>query len=208
MSELSREMLARGVTDLIYAVGFSPTFVPADDRTKAAAVDYAGTLRLIAAAEAAKLPGRFVLVSSLGVNATTQSAQLLDGSLGGVLGQKALAEAALRRSALDWCIVRPGLLQKEVTQGGVLLGPEDRWTATRRDREGLGGPVKAPTLSRVERRRLRGHARAGRRVCVAALSGDARTFRGASSRWWRGPTPLIRVGMVARSASWVPSRSL
>ena len=31
-------------------------------------------------------------------------------------------------SSLDWTIVRPGLLQKEATQGGILLGAADRWT--------------------------------------------------------------------------------
>ena len=43
---------------------------------------------------------------------------------GGVLLQKGRAEAELRRSSgLDWAILRPGLLQKEAVQGGVLLGP-------------------------------------------------------------------------------------
>ena len=43
---------------------------------------------------------------------------------GGVLLQKGRAEAVLRRSSgLDWAILRPGLLQKEAVQGGVLLGP-------------------------------------------------------------------------------------
>ena len=89
----------------------------------------AGTLHLIEAASACKLPGRFVLVSSLGVNASSKSAQLLDASLGRVLLQKGQAEAALRRTdALDWTIVRPGLLQgKDTPAGGVLLGPAGRW---------------------------------------------------------------------------------
>ena len=68
-------------------------------------------MRLISACEAAALPGRFVLVSSLGVSLSTPSARLLDASLGGVLQQKGAAEAVLRNStSLDWTIIRPGLL--------------------------------------------------------------------------------------------------
>ena len=73
-SWLSKEMSTRSVTDVICTLGFSPTFIPSDDRELAATVDYLGTLKLIRAAEAAKLSGRFVLVSSLGINATTESA--------------------------------------------------------------------------------------------------------------------------------------
>lgn len=145
-SDLTAEMLRLGVSDVICAVGFSPTFIPEQDRQLAEAVDYYGTLRLVSAAEACKLPGRFVLLSSLGVGSlsSSPSARLLDGSLGNVLVQKAAAERALkatgqsgqpgqpgaggRSGGLDWTIVRPGLLLKEATQGGVLLGPEDRWT--------------------------------------------------------------------------------
>lgn len=121
---LAHSMLRRGVTDVICTVGYSPTFVPSEDRRLAAAVDNDGTRRLIAAAETIGLSGRFVLVSSLGIARSTESARLLDSSLGGVLGQKAAAEASLRMSKLDWCVVRPGLLQKEVRQGELLLGGE------------------------------------------------------------------------------------
>jgi hypothetical protein len=131
IAELASQLASLHVTDLVCAIGFSPSFLPEDDRRLAEAVDYRATVRLIRAAELAKLPGRFVLVSSLGVNATSSSssAQLLDRSLGRVLQQKAAAEDALRGTAtLGWTIVRPGLLlQRQVSYGGVLLGPEDRW---------------------------------------------------------------------------------
>ena len=104
-------------------------------------------MRLIRAAAAAGLPGRFVLVSSLGIDLTTPSARLLDASLGGVLRQKAKAEAALRGTAgLDWAIVRPGLLDVTRPAGGVLLGPAGRWTGdAARDAVGPGGPVACAT---------------------------------------------------------------
>ena len=177
-------MLRLGVTDVVCAAGFSPTFVPEEDRRLAEAVDYLGTLKLITAAEAAKLPGRFVLVSSLGVNAlsSSSSAKLLDSSLGNVLVQKAAAEKALKAvpsTGLDWTIVRPGLLLKETTQGGILLGPEDRWTGAdaERDRQGLGPPVKcaSPFLASsgavcaATRRQVA-------EVCVAALTGEPSLF--------------------------------
>ena len=163
---------------MICAAGFAPTYVPSDDRRLAEAVDYLGTRALVAAAEGASLRGRFVLVSSLGVNATASSAsaRLLDSSLGNVLAQKLAAEAYLRRrgGSLDWCIVRPGLLLKDREQGGLLLGPEDRWTGADADadREGLGPPVKcqSPFLASsgavcaATRRQVAS-------VCVEALEG-------------------------------------
>lgn len=94
--------------------------------------------------------------------------------------QKAAAERALRQSErLDWCIVRPGLLLKEQTQGGVILGGEDRWTGVdaERDRGTLGGPVKcaSPFLasSGAVCAATRGQVAA---VCVEALRGDPRIF--------------------------------
>ncbi len=173
---LSHELVARDVRAVICAAGFAPTFVPAEDRRLAEQVDGLGTRRLVAACEAARLPGRLVLVSSLGVNATasSQSARLLDASLGNVLQQKAVAEAACRASALDWCIVRPGLLQRDTAAGGVLLGPEDRWLGADADadRSHLGPRVSCPSpflassgaVCATSRRQLAA-------VCVSALDG-------------------------------------
>ena len=176
---LSEQMISRGVTDVICTLGFSPTFIPETDRRLAEQVDYLGTLKLIAAAEAAKIRGRFVLVSSLGVNSTSDSAKLLNSSLGGVLLQKSRAEATLRSSrTLDWCIVRPGLLLKEVTQGGVLLGPEDRFTGdAAKDSDGLGAPVKCPSPFLASSGAVCAATRAQvADVCVAALTGEPALF--------------------------------
>ena len=171
-------MRSRGVTDVICTVGFTPTFVPADDRKLAAAVDNEGTRRLIAAADAAQLSGRFVLVSSLGIARSTQSARMLDSSLGGVLEQKAAAESALRATKLDWCIVRPGLLQKEAVQGGVLIGAADRFTGdAARDGDGLGGAVKCASPFLASSGAVCAATRAQvASICVAALSGERAVF--------------------------------
>ena len=142
-----------------------------------------GTCGLITACEAAKLPGRFVLVSSLGTDAISsavppESARLLDASLGGVLRQKRAAEAALRASALDWTVVRPGLLLKEATQGGILLGAAGRWTGeAATDRvAGLEAPVKCASPFLASSGAVCAATRLQvARVCVAALS-DERTF--------------------------------
>ena len=91
-------------------------------------IDYCGQLRLIAAARAAQLPGRFVMVSSLLADQSltdNPSARLLNSALGNVLEQKRKAEAALRSTpSLDWSIVRPGLLDVSRAQVcGLLLSP-------------------------------------------------------------------------------------
>ena len=76
-AELASMLRTRQVTDAVCTLGYSPTYLPEQDRKLAEAVDYLGTVRLLTACEAAALPGRFVLVSSLGVDAATDSARLL-----------------------------------------------------------------------------------------------------------------------------------
>ena len=137
---LGEQMQREGVTDVISTLGYFPTFVPVDDRALAERVDYCAQLRLIAAARAAKLEGRFIMVSSLLTDeplADNPSARMLNSALGNVLEQKRKAEAALRSGtpSLDWTIVRPGLLDVKKPQGGVLLGPAGRWVGSaERDR--------------------------------------------------------------------------
>lgn len=78
-------------------------------------------------------------------------------------------------SSLDWTIVRPGLLQKEATQGGILLGAADRWTGdAAKDREGLGPPVKCASPFLASSGAVCAATRLQvAQVCVAALNGDA-----------------------------------
>ena len=177
---LSQLIRGQRVTDVICAAGYRPTFVAETDRVVAEAVDARGLSALVEAAEAAELAGRFVLVSSLnaGEAATgTMSARMLDSSLGGVLGQKGRSEARLRSSALDWCILRPGLLYSKPT-GRLIFAPAGRFIGeSDRDRVGLGPPVTCPSpfvassgaVCAVSRGQLAA-------VCVSAL-GDARFSR-------------------------------
>ena len=177
---LTEALIARGVTDVICTIGFKPTFVPDEDRRLAEAIDYCATLRLIAACEAAELPGRFVLVSSLGINSNSSSARILDSSLGGVLQQKRAAEAALRGSSLDWAVVRAGilLLKPSSSQGGLLLAGEDRWLGdAEADGAGLGGKVKCPSPFMASSGAVCSVTRAQlARVCVEAITGDAAIY--------------------------------
>ena len=55
---------------VICTIGYRPSFLPEEDRQAAYAVDRVATERLIQACVAAKIPGRFVLVTSLGVDPT------------------------------------------------------------------------------------------------------------------------------------------
>ena len=103
----------KGIDDVICDVGFVPTFDAEADRRAALAVDRDGAVALVEAAERAKLPGRFVLVSSLlageaAARDRTASYRMLNG-LGGVLDAKRAAEARLRESPIDWTILRPGV---------------------------------------------------------------------------------------------------
>ena len=103
------------VKSIICTLGFVPTFVAAEDRRMAQAIDNKGVCALIQAAESAGLPGRFVLVSSLLASGKTDnlSSQLLN-SLGGVVDAKHASETALASSSLDWTILRPGASERTI----------------------------------------------------------------------------------------------
>ena len=130
----------KGIDDVICDVGFVPTFDAEADRRAALDVDRDGVVALVEAAERAKLPGRFVLVSSLlageaAARDRTASYRMLNG-LGGVLDAKRAAEARLRESPIDWTILRPGVFV-DSPQGGLVVGAEDRFLATTADARGL-----------------------------------------------------------------------
>jgi len=125
---------------VICDVGFVPTFDAEADRRAALDVDRDGVVALVEAAERAKLPGRFVLVSSLlageaAARDRTASYRMLNG-LGGVLDAKRAAEARLRESPIDWTILRPGVFV-DSPQGGLVVGAQDRFLATTADARGL-----------------------------------------------------------------------
>lgn len=72
-----------------------------------AAVDYGLTALLIDALVAAEVPARFVYLSSIGVSPTTKNAYLK---------ARAMAEAKLQASGLEWIIARPSFIVGERDQ--------------------------------------------------------------------------------------------
>eukprot|EP00965_Chrysotila_dentata_P130584 4317148-Pleurochrysis_carterae.AAC.1 len=61
-----RELMEQyAATDVVNAAGYVPSFIATDDAAAAEAVDFAGAVRLIEAAEDVRLSGRFVHVTSL-----------------------------------------------------------------------------------------------------------------------------------------------
>ena len=171
----------RRCDDVICAVGFRPTFASdAADRAAALAVDRDGVAHLVDACERAALAGRFVLVSSLLTGEAARaranlSYRLLNG-LGGVVDAKAGAEARVRRSALDWTILRPGVFV-EAEQGRVAVGGEDRFVGEPDDARGLARVAcKSPFFAAsgaacaVTRAQLAA-------ACVAALADDGASRR-------------------------------
>ena len=120
-AELASELRTRQVTDVVCTLGFAPTYLPEQDRKLAEAVDYLGTLRLLTACEAAALPGRLVLVSSLGVDAATDSARVLLATCYLLLRAQAAtlrAQAATLRAQAATSRAQARLL--DASLGGVL----------------------------------------------------------------------------------------
>ena len=129
-----------GVQVVICCVGFVPTYSSAAyDRAQMWAVDAEGVGRLVRAAEAAGGVRRFVLVSSLLVNAPATASYTLLNTLGGVLEAKAAAEQRLRDSSLAYTILRPGVFALR-PQGGMYLAAEDTFDGEMHDPV-LGPPV-------------------------------------------------------------------
>lgn len=79
-------------------------------------MDYAGAVKLIAAARAAGVP-RYVMVSAMAADPE----HLGDGTFDVYLRAKGRADAELAASGLDWTIVRPGALTDEPGTGRVKI---------------------------------------------------------------------------------------
>ena len=111
-------------------------------------VDYGGIANLVSAAQAAGVQ-RFILISSIGV---THPEHPLN-RFGKVLECKLMGEEALRRSGLDYTIIRPGgLTDKPGGQCGLIVSQGDMFTGTL-SREDLAEislrALEQPNLSRV-----------------------------------------------------------
>ncbi|TVP76597.1 MAG: SDR family oxidoreductase [Gemmatimonadales bacterium] len=82
---------------------------------KTLAVDRDGAIRLIAAMEAAGVP-RYVMLSSRGADPESRG-----HALSSYLRAKGIADAHLRRSELEWTILRPGRLTEDEGTGLITV---------------------------------------------------------------------------------------
>jgi uncharacterized protein YbjT (DUF2867 family) len=104
-----------GADAVVFAAGAGPGSGPERKRT----VDLGAAVRLIEAAQAAKVR-RYVMVSSIGADNPAGGGEAMRP----YLEAKADADAALTSSGLDFTIVRPGRLTNDPGTSRVTAGPD------------------------------------------------------------------------------------
>mmetsp|Transcript_9039 Transcript_9039/g.16582 ORF Transcript_9039/g.16582 Transcript_9039/m.16582 type:complete len:361 (+) Transcript_9039:77-1159(+) len=119
----------KGADAVVCVTGFVPGN-PFSMNKAAHAVDNEGTIKLIDSAKEAGV-SKFVLVSSILTNGRAWGQQDRPGfkitnAFGGVLDEKLEAENYLRKSGLDFTIVRPGGLKDTEPAGTLVVTPEDK----------------------------------------------------------------------------------
>ena len=102
-----------GADAVVFAAGAGPGSGPARKKT----VDLGAALKLIAAAEKLAIR-RYVIVSALGADRVESSSE----EMRPYYEAKGEADEALRRSELDWTVVRPGALTDDPATGRVRAG--------------------------------------------------------------------------------------
>mmetsp|Transcript_63402 Transcript_63402/g.182527 ORF Transcript_63402/g.182527 Transcript_63402/m.182527 type:complete len:328 (+) Transcript_63402:112-1095(+) len=118
----------KGADALVIAVGFVPSN-PLKMNEEAHKVDNVGTCRLIDAAKAAGV-SKVVMVSSILTNGRAWGQEKSPGfvvtnAFGQVLDEKIQAENYLRKSGMDYTIVRPGGLKAKPPTGPLVISGED-----------------------------------------------------------------------------------
>ena len=118
----------KGSSALVIATGFVPGN-PLKMDSAAHAVDNLGTVALVDAAKAAGVK-KVVLVSSILTNGRAWGQENSPGfqitnAFGHVLDEKIVAENYLRKSGLDYTIVRPGGLKAKPPTGPLVVAKED-----------------------------------------------------------------------------------
>ena len=101
------------------AVVFAAGAGPGSGAERKFTMDRDGAIRLLAAAQAARVP-RYEIVSSIGAEAPPEG----DDAFSVYLRAKAEADAAVRDSDRDWTIVRPGRLTDEPGSGRARIDTE------------------------------------------------------------------------------------
>ncbi|EOD09183.1 hypothetical protein EMIHUDRAFT_115392 [Emiliania huxleyi CCMP1516] len=118
----------KGADGLVIAVGFVPGN-PFKMNDAAHAVDNVGTVKLIDAAKVAGVK-KVVLVSSILTDAGAwgqldSAGYKITNAFGNVLEEKLVAEQYLRKSGMDWTIVRPGGLKADPPTGALFVSGEN-----------------------------------------------------------------------------------
>jgi uncharacterized protein YbjT (DUF2867 family) len=125
MEELdSLAEFVEGADAVVFAAGAGPGSGPERKRT----VDLGAAVKLLEAAQATGAR-RYLMVSSIGAGDPSSAS----GAMRPYVEAKAEADAALSASALDWTIVRPGMLTDDPGTGLVWVGQEERRAAVTRD---------------------------------------------------------------------------
>lgn len=104
----------RGSDAIVFTAGAGPGSGPERKRT----VDYGGSMRSAAAAELAGIK-RFVQISAISVDMPIRKDA--DESWTAYVAAKREADEALRGTALDWTIIRPGALTDDPGTGKVSI---------------------------------------------------------------------------------------
>ena len=121
-----------GANSLVIATGFVPGN-PLKMNAAAHEVDNLGTIALVNAAKAAGVK-KVVMVSSILTNGRAWGQEKSPGfvvtnAFGNVLDEKLEAELYLRKSGLDYTIVRPGGLKAKPPVGSLIVSGEDTLNA-------------------------------------------------------------------------------
>merc|ERR1712037_176419 len=128
-----------GADSLVIAVGFVPGN-PLKMNEEAHKVDNLGTVALIDAAKKSGTVKKVVMVSSILTNGRAWGQEespgfVITNAFGKVLDEKIIAENYLRKSGLDYTIVRPGGLKAKPPTGGLIISKEDTLNAGEISRE-------------------------------------------------------------------------
>lgn len=126
-----------GADDIVFTAGCRSGYPVRQSRVKA--TEYHGVLNTLEAAARQRFAGRFVYMTSSGVNDRSFWTVALNAWKGNTLFWRGRAEEQIRRSGLRYAVVRAGFLlnrpggqhRLEVTQAPLPLSP--RWRIARAD---------------------------------------------------------------------------
>jgi len=127
VDDLAKTM--EGATTLVIATGFIPGN-PLKMNAAAHEVDNIGTIKLIDAAKKTGSIKKIVMVSSILTNGRNWGQEkspgfVITNAFGQVLDEKLVAENYLKKSGIDYTIVRPGGLKAKPPTGALQISGED-----------------------------------------------------------------------------------